>query len=222
MKPKLVTPEKDIFLAAPNKPGRVVLVIHSWWGFTDTFRDLCVSLANRGYLAVAVDLFSGGSAQTEAQARKLKARRRAEPIYKTLVRALSLARQHPMCSNAGAAVLGFSMGGHWAFWLSHRPEYRIDKVVSFYAVRNTDFTSSIAEYQIHLAEGDPWVSKASLKSTESSMRKCGRPYVLFQYPGTRHWFFETEREEYDRRASALAFGRVLEFLKVKRSGRNGV
>src|SRR5580658_9410425 len=49
------------FLAVPDSPGKhpAMLVLHEEWGMTDWVRDRTRSLADEGYVALAVDLFRG-------------------------------------------------------------------------------------------------------------------------------------------------------------------
>lgn len=43
-------------LAKPDAPvGLGMLILHSWWGLSDFFRDLCDRLASEGLLALGAD-----------------------------------------------------------------------------------------------------------------------------------------------------------------------
>jgi len=50
-------------------PG--LLVIHEWWGLNDNIRAVTRRLAGEGYVALAVDLYGGQSAETPDRARQL-------------------------------------------------------------------------------------------------------------------------------------------------------
>ena len=110
-------------------------------------------------------------------------------------------------------VIGFSMGGHWAFWLAQRPELPIAATVTFYAARDGDYTRSRASFLAHFAETDEWVSAASKKKLERSLAKAGKPARLHTYPGTGHWFFEEDRADaFQAEAAKLAWERTMAFL----------
>ena len=48
---------------------------------------------------------------------------------------------------------------------------------------------------------------------EKEMRAAGLNPTLYIYPQKSHWFFETDRPEYDPEAAELAWTRMLEFLR---------
>jgi carboxymethylenebutenolidase len=55
-----------------------------------------------------------------------------------------------------------------------------------------------------------------VRELERSLAKAGREHAFFTYDGTGHWFFESDRPEYDPEAVALAWARTLAILR--RSG----
>ena len=47
-----------------------------------------------------------------------------------------------------------------------------------------------------------------------AIRGAGRPVTFHHYPGTGHWFFESDRADaYHEEAAELAWERTLAFLK---------
>jgi carboxymethylenebutenolidase len=170
-------------------------------------------LADDGFVVGLADLFDGKTASTEAEARQLRQARRKEPMYKTLGRNIET-----LCAEAGGGmnrigVVGFSMGGHWAVWLSQRPEYRVTATVLYYAARGGSFAESNSTYFAHYAEDDPWVSPNARRGMERAIAKAGCAYQAFEYPGTGHWFAENDRtREYDLSASGLALKRTKRHL----------
>lgn len=196
--------------------GLGVLVLHSWWGLNPFFKGLCDRFSDNGFVALAPDLYGGKVASTVESAKALRAQAtasRREPAYKMLIAAINHLSSHDAVTTKHIAVVGFSMGGHWALWLAQRPELPIEATVIFYAARNGDFTQSNSRFLFHFAENDEWVSAASVKKLKRSLETAGKDASYFNYPGTSHWFFESDRSEaFHREAAASAWKRTLAFL----------
>jgi carboxymethylenebutenolidase len=191
------------------------LVLHSWWGLNSFFRRLCDRFAAKGFVALAPDLYDGRVAGTVAEAKKLRAKvtaSRKEPAYKYLIRMIGELRRETGVDDIGVA--GFSMGGHWAYWLAQRSDLPIVATVTFYAARNGDYSQSRSSFLAHFAETDDWVSPASVRKLERSLIRAGRAFECHTYPDTGHWFFEDDRTDvFEPEAAALAWTRTIDFLK---------
>ncbi|MCP4319381.1 MAG: hypothetical protein GY789_26185 [Hyphomicrobiales bacterium] len=64
------------------------------------------------------------------------------------------------------------MGGHWAIWLSQRPEYEISSTVIYYAARAGDFSLCQSRFLAHFAECDPWISTNARRNMENAIGKA--------------------------------------------------
>jgi carboxymethylenebutenolidase len=207
-----------VYIAVPKSDHRgAVLVLHSWWGLNRFFRGFCDRFAGHGFVALAPDLYDGSIADTAAGAKKLRARTtasRKEPVYKYLIRMIGELQRRAGADTIG--VVGFSMGGHWAYWLAQRPDLPIVATVTFYAARNGDYSESRSSFQAHFSETDEWVSQASVRKVKRSLSKAKRSFEFHTYPGTGHWFFEDDRADaFEPKAAELAWTRTIDFLKRK-------
>jgi carboxymethylenebutenolidase len=202
------------YLALPEQSqGPGVLVLHAWWGLTPFFQGLCDQLAREGFVALAPDLYHGKTAATIDEAKALIEQRDFELMQATATGALAYLRGHPATRGGPLGALGFSMGGAWAIFLaSLRPE-DVAAVVLFYGSEGADFGAARAAYLGHFAEDDEWEPLDGVRAMETDIRSAGREILLYTYPGARHWFFESDRPEYDERAASLAWQRTLEFLR---------
>lgn len=197
-------------------PSGAVLVIHSWWGLTDSFRAYGSYLADAGYIVGLTDLFDGQTAKTEIRARQLRASSRRTPMYKILGADISSLRSISDLDDVKTGIVGFSMGGHWAVWLAQSPEYDVAATVLYYAARAGDFSRCRASVLAHFAEQDTWVSTTARKKMERAISKAGCSYCAYDYPGTKHWFAEAERsKEFNGSAAILALERDLQHFDQK-------
>ena len=190
--------------------GTAVLVIHSWWGLTGSFHRYARGLAKGGCHVGLVDLYGGATAANAAEAKALRQAPRRVPLYRQLLAALeSLALE---TNHSRLAVAGFSMGGHWAVWLSQQADVPVDAAILYYAARGGNFDGSQARYLAHFAEVDPWISPSARRGMQSAIARRGRPYQSHDYVGTGHWFAESENEAFDEDAAGQALGRDLALL----------
>lgn len=200
----------------PSGSGHGVLVLHAWWGLNAFVRRLCDRLARAGYTALAPDLYGGAVAETAAAAKVLRTEAmsgRREPAYRFLMRKLEALTNSEAVLGGDVGVLGLSMGGHWALWLAQRPELPIAATVTFYACRNGDYSRTKSSFLCHFAESDPWVSDRAKRRLLRSFERDEVDARSFEYPGTHHWFFESDRKDvFHRRAARLAWTRTLRFL----------
>jgi carboxymethylenebutenolidase len=206
------------YMARPaGDAGPGVLVLHAWWGLTPVFTQICDELAAQGYVALAPSLFAGGAtAATIPEAEALRDAQDEEAVVRpVLLASADLLRSLPGVSSSSLAVIGFSLGAYWAFHLSQvRPE-ETGAVVVFYGAGEGDFRETRAAYLGHFAEQDPYEDLGYVRELEQMIRNAGREVTFHVYPGTKHWFVEPNRPEYDAAAATLAWERTREFLAAR-------
>lgn len=212
------TPEGD-YLAKPSPTiSRGVLVLHAWWGLTPFVQTLCDRLAQAGFVALAPDFFQGRTATTIQEAEQLSSEFETTPasIMGLMQVALGGARRLLAACGPGAQIgaLGFSFGGFYTLWLAAQPYTSLRAAVVFYAPwGSADYSSSRAAFQFHLAETDPYTPAPDLEATQKALQAAGREAEFHSYPGTGHWFFESNQPAaYDPAAAELAWSRMLQFL----------
>jgi len=184
-------------------------------------RGICDRLAKEGFVAVAPDLYRGRIARTAAEARKLRSAPRTEPMWRTITSAIETLRTHEAVNEGPLGAVGLSMGGHWALWFASRPDSPITATVVFYAARASAFARGpVSSFQVHLADHDEFVSKAAVQKMQRAFASAGRHAETYVYLGTHHWFFEPGRPEHDAREAALAWTRMLAFLRKETAWRS--
>jgi carboxymethylenebutenolidase len=200
------------YLAVPKSgKGAGVLVLHAWWGLNDFFRDFCDRLAGEGFLALAPDLFSGKVARTIEEAQQLNSQlNEPEDIPPLVLSAAEELSKHSSSKTLGA--IGFSFGAYWARWLAQEKPELIRAVTIFYS-NGWNIQPSNATYLGHFAETDPYITKDGIKELEQALKAFNRPTTFYTYPGTGHWFMETDRPDaYNAQAAQLAWERTIAFL----------
>ena len=200
----------DAYLAAPEKGGPGVLVLHAWWGLKPFFKQVCDQLAEQGFTALAPDLYQGRIAQTVEEAKALLDQRDNELMGDTV----KAAKAYLVSLNTGEpiGVLGFSMGASWALVVAAN-EPDVSSAVLFYGSDGVDFSQIKAKVLGHYAEVDEWEPLDGIKAMEKDMKAAGVDVSFHFYPEVGHWFVEEDRPEYDPESAELAWERTFEFLK---------
>jgi carboxymethylenebutenolidase len=206
------------YLAVPEHgSGPGVLVLHAWWGLTEPFRQVCDRLAEAGFVALAPDLYHGKTASTVEEAEALAKALDWERAGGDITGAVQFLRQHDATNLANGhgklALVGFSLGGAYALDTSINLAGEIAAVVIFYATyTGPDYSVAKAAYLYHFAEDDPFEPAESVAEMEQVLQAAGKQATFYTYPGTKHWFFEENRPEYNAEAARLAWERTIEFL----------
>ncbi len=201
------------YLAKPaSAPRGGLLILHAWWGLNDFFKSLCDKLAKEGYVVLAPDLYDGAVAKTIPEAEKLRKKINKEATPKHVLESLKKLQTESQRKTVG--VMGFSLGANWALWLVEEKPKVIAATVLFYGARGGEYAETKSAFLGHFAETDEYVADSGKKKLEKTLNALGKEVSFFTYPGTRHWFFESDRPEHDPQAATLAWERTLEFLKT--------
>jgi carboxymethylenebutenolidase len=198
-----------------DAPG--VLLVHAWWGLNRFFRMVADRLAKEGFTVMAPDLYNGKTATTVEQAKEFLDALDHDEGIKIVTACVDHLVSGGSSADPKVGVIGFSMGASYATWLSTlRPS--VKAVVLFYGGLYSPVeafpTKTDAAFQGHFAETDEFESLDDVHKLEEELHDAGRKASFHVYPGTQHWFFESDRPDaFNAEAAALAMSRTLAFLK---------
>ena len=199
--------------APTSGTGPGVLVLHSWWGLTESIKDRCNQLADAGFTAVAPDLFDGELARDDAHGEELLANADVDRLVLGVQSTADALARMPATEKGRIMVVGFSMGASLGLWFSERFPDQVSAVVGFYGTQSIDFRQTMSSYQLHLAQDDPMIDGDELALMEASFGLAGRPVDVHVYDGVSHHFAEPGTPGYDEEAADLAWLRTIEFLR---------
>lgn len=205
----------EAFLVNPRGgvKGPGVLLLHSWWGFTEEVKDLAERIADEGYTVIAPDLMDGARPATAEEGEAALAALSPDELSGLVLSSAHALRSVAVDPTASIGVIGLSMGGSMALWLSARLPDSVSAVVTFYGAQSIDFDDATATYLGHFGDQDHLIDEEERVVTESFIRLGGRDTEFHVYEGAGHWFFEPG-EHFNANAAELAWTRTVDFLKT--------
>lgn len=196
-----------------------VIVIHENRGLTAHIQDVARRTALQGYLAVAPDMLSprGGTPKDRDLARKELYAMPKKELATNLLAVSNFARNNPH-STGKVGVVGFCWGGGEALNLAVS-DPKLEAAVSYYGNTPKKGIENVhAELLLNYAEKDPKRTK-QIKPWAAELKKLGKPYQLYFYPGTKHAFNNDARPaRYNKAAATLAWKRTLALFNKKLKG----
>lgn len=206
--------EVSAYLALPegSGPAPAVVLIHEWWGLNDSIKAVANELAERGFMALAVDLYAGGVADTREQAMALKNAVDDAVATETLVGWVQWLRNHER-NNGKVGTLGWCFGGGWS--LDTALATPVDACVIYYG--NVSRTSEQlgrlqAPVMGHFGTLDKSIDAAMVGEFERTMASAGRHDLQVHWYVADHAFANPTGARYDEEDAALAWSRSLAFL----------
>ena len=122
--------------AAEPLPG--IIVIHEWWGLNDNIKAMTRRLAAEGYVALAVDLYGGATADTPEAAQVLMRELYADPesARGNLRQAYDYLEKYAFAPRI--ASIGWDLGGGWSLQTALLFPNQLDAMVMYYGQVLTD------------------------------------------------------------------------------------
>lgn len=214
----------------PRATGHVpaVVVLMEAYGITAHIRNVCLRLAQAGYLALAPDFFRGTVLGYDERERVLALlpTLRDEQLLGDVSRCVDWLRGRPEVEPDKIAVLGFCMGGRLAYLAGCVQSASWRAVLSLYgggiAPEGPDRfgreppvgRSQALRAPLFLGYGtdDSSIPPAEHARIVETLSGLGKRYVLSLYPGAGHGFLCEERPSHEPRAAGEAWRDILSFL----------
>ena len=211
------------YAAEPREAARAaIIVIQEIFGVNEGIRRKCDGWAEKGYLAIAPDLFWRLRAGVELdpdvpeefqQALDLMGRFDQDRGIKDIEASIQEARKR-LGGKGKVGCVGFCLGGRLAFMTSSRTD--IDASVGYYAVgidSLLDEKHAIAKpLMLHIAGADHFVGPEIQRAMHEGLDDHPR-VTLHDYPGEDHGFAAEMGKRRSEEAAKLADRRTEEFFR---------
>lgn len=213
------TGDMRAFMAHPKsgKKFPAVIVIHENRGLVPHIQDVTRRMAKEGFLALAPDALSpvGGTPEDVSNVGEKFKQLVPEQTTKNFVAAVKYLKTNPL-SNGKVGCTGFCWGGAMTNQVAvNSPD--LDAAVPYYGMppASEDVQKIKAPLMCHFAGNDERIN-AGIPAFEEALKKYGKEYQIFMYPGAQHAFNnDSNAERYNAEAAKLAWGRTVGFFKEK-------
>ena len=206
------------YLARPTEgrsPYPAVLLVHEWWGLNDNIRAMARGLAQAGYVALAVDLYEGETADNAERARALmqRALEHEDRLERNLEQAFFYLDLMPSTERIG--TIGWCFGGGWALRTALMFPEELDAAVIYYGELVTD-PERLARLEVPIlgifGSEDAVVDPERVREFDRVLTELDKPHEIHLYEGAGHAFANPTGETWAPDAAAGAWQETLEFL----------
>ncbi len=205
------------YLARPEDeegPFPGVVVIHEAFGLNDNIRDVSRRFADAGYVALAVDLFSGRS-RTVCMTRFIQgmvSNSLDHSALRDLRAALDGLARQPYVDGERLGAIGFCLGGGLAIaWAC--TDDRLGAIAPFYGMNPRPLEAVARSCPVVGSYPEKDFTAQSARRLDAELRRHDVPHDIKIYAGARHSFFNDRGRAYDPAASEDAWSRTLNFFE---------
>ncbi len=205
------------YLATPvGGSGPGLLVIQEWWGLVGHITEVADRFADEGYVALAPDLFHGTTTSEPDEARKLLMGLAMDRAARDMAGAAAYLSDRDDVTG-GIGAVGFCMGGSLALWSATLSPDIVAAVGYYPAVPWERMSPDWGRWDgkaalIHCAEGDGGSGASGIQQAKEAIERAGGEVLLYDYPGTKHAFFNDRGHAYAPEAARQSWDRTLGFL----------
>lgn len=206
------------FLAMPGdaaEPLPGLIVIHEWWGLNDNIKTMTRRLAAEGYVALAVDLYEGSTADTPEKAQKLMAAvvNNPDAARANLKQAYDYLDKYALAPRVGS--IGWALGGGWSLQTALMLPDNLDAMVMYYGqiVGTEPELATLSMPMLGFFAGlDESIPVKDVQKFRQTLFKLGKPVEMLIYPNAKHAFADPTGANYDEQAANDSWQKTLTFL----------
>jgi carboxymethylenebutenolidase len=205
----------DGYLSRPQGEGPFpgIVIIHEAYGLNENIKDIARRFANQGYVALAVDLFTGRNRAVcmfRVMSGLLMNPLNNRSIH-DLQAALTLLSEQTGVDKSRLGAVGYCMGGSYAVaWAC--TDDRLKAIAPYYAA-NPRPLEAVARLcpVVGSYPGNDFTTRNGQK-LDVELDRYQIPHDIKIYPGAKHSFFNDTSSNYNAAAAQDSWTRVLAFF----------
>jgi carboxymethylenebutenolidase len=204
------------YLAVPKGEGKfpALIVIHEWWGLTPWMKSNADSFAEKGYVALAVDLFRGKVATDPNGAMDLVKSLPKERAITDLKAAYAYLSNLKNVDNKKIGSIGWCFGGGYSFQTAlNVPELKMC-IINYGTVSSDENLIKNIHCPVLVIHGDAdkAISPDSIKAFDKAAKKIGLNVEVKFFPGMGHAFMNPGNPSYNKEIVDVAWKDIYAFM----------
>jgi carboxymethylenebutenolidase len=205
------------YLAVPDGKGPfpALVVIHEWWGLNDWVKANADEFARQGYIALAIDLYRGNSAQSPEEAHELMRGLPEDRAVKDLKAAVEYLESSSAVIKSRVGSIGWCMGGGYSLATALNVKTLAVAVVCYgRLVTEPEEIRKISCPVLGIfGEDDKGIPASSVREFEKASKSQGKDVTAVIYPGAGHAFMnQNNKAGYHQKEAEDAWTRIRLFL----------
>ncbi len=201
------------YVPAGEGPFPGIVIIHEIFGLTENIKDIAQRFADVGYVALAVDLFTGRN-RTVCMFRFM-GQMLLTPLNNTSVHALKEAltflAQQPGVDAEKLGAIGFCIGGGFAIaWAC--TDNRLKAIAPYYGSNPRPLEAVSRLCPVVGSYPDKDFTTAQGQKLDVELDRYNVAHDIKIYPGAKHSFFNDKGRNYNEAAAKDSWQRVMAFF----------
>jgi carboxymethylenebutenolidase len=207
------------YLARPKGDGPfpALIVIHEWWGLNDWIKQNAREFADRGYVALAVDLYRGKVAQEAEMAHELSRGLPSDRAVRDMKAALDDLHHQPYVNKKKIGSIGWCMGGGYSLQLALNADLTACVICYGSVITEANQIKKIKAPILGIfGANDRGIAPDSVRAFEKALSAHGIPNEIHIYEGVGHAFMNpNNRSGYNAETAKKAWQEIDTFFDQK-------
>lgn len=208
------------YIAFPEGKGPfpAVILIHEWWGLNDWMKANAKKFADRGYLALAIDLYRGELPADQDAAHELMRGLPEDRATRDVQAAFAYLVSHPEAKHNQIGVIGWSMGGGYSLQAAVViPELAAAVINYGRLITDADLIDKINCPLLGIFGGkDRGIPVKDVEAFKNACKKADKDVTIQIYSNAGHAFInENNAKAYHAKDAKNAWEKTFAFLEKK-------
>jgi carboxymethylenebutenolidase len=206
-----------LYMPAGKGPFPALVVVHEFWGLNDWVKAQASKLADRGYVALAVDLYRGKVATTPDMAHEIMRGVPEDRAKRDLHAAMEFLKSQPNVKKDRIGSIGWCMGGGYALDVALQEPDLAATVINYgHLATDPDALKKINAAILGIFGGqDRGITPDDVHKFEQQLKQLGKKVEIKIYDDAGHAFENPNNKDGYRAADAAdAWKRTLDFLAM--------